>query len=107
MKKLYIPIIAVPIVACIFLAVFHFVIDSPGQTPEGRQHYLELATDYENRALEAEKSAEDWVNMAIRIKSITEFTPAYSAFSAYAERKETIAEKYRQEARHYKTLAGY
>jgi hypothetical protein len=89
---------------CIIPAAFHFVIDSPSPRSEERQQYLELATDYENRALEAEKSAEDWFNMASRFDSITE---AYWAFSAYAERKETIADEYRQEARHYRTLAGY
>lgn len=74
-----------------------------GLSDEQRENYLQVAEEYEAKAIKQQSSANEFWE---RLPALTGNREAYEMWLEMSKHHDKLAEEYRQQARHYRTLAA-
>jgi uncharacterized lipoprotein NlpE involved in copper resistance len=90
------------VLALLLLVAFGIMgCDNKGLTEAQRQAYINLAIDYENKALQAQQASDEAWKACLASTS----TSGRQALESMAKEKQDLASEYRQQALKYRELA--
>ena len=77
----------------------------PGISEEERQHYLDLAEEYDRKASQAQKEADAYWQMYAEVDPWVRLRGLSEQYKELGERYDELAKQHREQANHYRMLA--